>query len=182
MKNGINGSSKLKRFYDLAGFSNKCNYNFQHEKNVQWLTIYTNIELDIVIGISQMGEWICKDSKGFYELKNNRMYLYCVKLLEIPFDKVRKEIEDRFMYLSEYKEISLLEIFPYFDIVEFAFKNMISNYWFTLAWEWYKELPLDEHYKLISALDSISNIMKISQGNRQIAKAEVRKLEKNFNF
>lgn len=146
--------------------------------SISWISVFETITSKETLGISQAGEWVFRDAEKFYVLKNKRMYLHCAKLLEIPFDVIQIKIEDRFRNILKNREISFIDVFPFFEIIEFAFDNLPNDYWFELAWVWYKKFPLSERYELIALLDDISVNKKFSQKNRQKVKREIREIKR----
>lgn len=177
MKCGNDISTELKSFFEKA-----VSYNtiVQKTHDIQWIIIFVDNNKKEILGISQAGQWVFKDERRFYVLKELKMFLCCVKLLEIPYIDIKTKVEENLKEFVNKEEICVSSIFPFFQIVEFAFCNMLNDYWIDLAWRWYEKLNLFERYKLVATLETISETMKISQRIRQKAKMEVTKLINKF--
>lgn len=173
MKNGTDMTDVLKGFYKIA-----VNYNVQIQKmnGIRWIVILEKDFEHLILGITNAGQWLFKDGEKYYILINKKIFLYCAKLLEIPYEEISKDMEERFEEIIKNEKISLSVIFPYFQIVEFAFGNLMNDYWFELAWAWYENFELSERKKLISQLENLSEIKKISQKNRQKVIKEIKRI------
>lgn len=170
MKNG----NKLENIYTLAQDYETVNITRQSNEEVRWITIFEKKELNVRLGISKTGKWVYEEKQVFYILNNKRDYLYCAKLLEIPYYLVHSKIQNQLKSFFAKEKVDVREVFPFYEIVEFAFINLLDDYWFELALDWYKELPREEKYQLVGLIESITKNSRLSQKNRHKAKREIK--------
>lgn len=167
MNLGIEECKKM-FFYSVVKLNTiiKCN------DNVSWVLVFEG-ENNEKIGITQMGIWTFNDNNKFYLLNEQKKYLYTVKLLEYSYDLIEKKITDKFSYMFDNQELCVSDIFPFYEIVAFAFEFMNNDYWIELGWNWYDKLNIYEKNKLIYLLENIVNNKRFSQKNRQKARKEI---------
>ena len=165
---------KKNSFFNMVKYSSKINL-INKSEDISWVVVFQGIYQE-ELGISEIGEWIFWNKKDYYPLNKKKMYLYSVKLLEYSYDTIEKQLYRRFDFIIKNKEISIFEIFPFFEIVEFVFEYMNNEYWFELAWLWYEHLSFLDKYRLVGLLEKISSNKKFSQKNRQKVRKEI-----NFN-
>lgn len=169
MKSCYDVTNELKYFFKLAV---RYNIKVQNTNDLKWIILFEETGKKEKLGISQEGQWIFSDEEKFYELKEKKMFLYCVKLLEISYLDIKASVEKGYKELLSQENICISLIFPFFQIVEFAFSTLLDDYWFDLAWMWYENLNSFERNQLIGQLETISETKKMSQRNRQKAKRE----------
>ena len=177
MKPGNDIENELRNFFELA---ERYNTKVQNTNSIKWIILFEESNKKEKLGISQEGQWVFNDERKIYILKDRKMFLYCVKLLEIPYFDIKTSLEENFKEILKQETICISLIFPFFQIVEFAFSNLFDDYWFNLAWMWYEMLSLSERIKLIGQLETISETKKLSQRNRQKAKREAAYLTIEF--
>ena len=175
MRNGIESIQKRKVFYNLVS-SDVNNDRMQVFDNLGVATIYFDDVNQIVLGISQDGDYVFVEKNRIYILNNKKKYLYCAKLVEVQFELIEKQIEDKYNEILTANNYNVLELFPIFQIVEFVFCNLINDYWFELSWRWYHNLNSFDKKQLLKALYDIEKNKKISQKNRQIVKKEIQRV------
>ena len=173
MKHGNNNISNLKNVYELLKINGEA---VRYTENIQWITIYENILHKLILGITDKGEYLFIDSGKLFLINEKKMFLYCVRLLEIPYAEIQKYIEVRFKNVLLEIKLMGMEIFPYYEIIEFALNNMFNDYWIELVWQWYEQLSQSDKIELCDLLGELTNMKKISQQNRNIAKREINRL------
>ncbi|MCM1500964.1 MAG: hypothetical protein NC124_21100 [Clostridium sp.] len=72
--------------------------------------------------------------------------------------------------------MNVMDIFPFYETVQFALNNMENDYWFNLAMLWYEKFNTGQQSKLIYALSKIECSIQFSQKNRQYARKEIRRI------
>lgn len=179
MKNGNNLSKRI-YFFELLK-NNMSESIVRKINNTSWTAVFEANSSKEILGITEKGEWVFEDEDRFFIIQKKTMYLHCVKLLEISYDVIKEKIENRFEEILEKHNIGIMDIFPFFEIVEFAFGNLQNDYWFNLAWMWYERFLLPQRYDLIELLNNISGNKKISQKNRQRIRKEIHEMERYVN-
>lgn len=181
MKYGGNKLNELVNFYKNVITYSELNKLVNVTNNINWVDIFDEENSKITIGVSQLGKWVLKNEQNFYVL-DDKIYLYCVRVLEIPYNIVKMKIEDRFFKIFEKENVDVNIIFPFCQIIEFTLNNLLDDYWFELAMKWYENLEFSLQQRLMASLEVISKAMKISQKNRQYAKKELKKHNKLGNI
>lgn len=110
-------------------------------------------------------------------LDDDKKFLYCSDMLEVPYEKIKTKLQDRFKDVLKRNKINIITIFPFYQIVEFSLNNLIDDYWFELAMLWFEELDSSARGGLKDSLKKILGLKKISQKNRQRVGREIKKLE-----
>lgn len=174
MKYGNNKILERKKIYNLLKAYGEA---VRHNDEIRWITIYEDTLQELILGITNIGEYVFIDAGKIYLLNEKKMFLYCVKLLEIPYTAIQEYITLQFKKVMLEADVSGMEIFPYYEIVEFALDNLFNDYWVELAWSWYDHFSQSRKYELYDSLDKLSKMKKISQQNRNIARREVKRLE-----
>lgn len=144
---------------------------------IQWITIYENTLKKLILGITNKGEYIFIDAGKIFLLNDKKMFLYCVKLLETPYTSIQEYIELQYKKVFSETNVTEMEVFPYYEIVEFALENLYSDYWVELVWKWYEHFSCSKKHDLYDSLEKISKVKKISQQNRNIARREMKRLK-----
>lgn len=176
MEGGSDNADFLRQFYIRIKDNKSYNKHFFTSDQTRWVSIYECKMEDIKFGISEFGTWVFTTNKRFYCL-DKRNALYCVRILEVPYKDIIETIQKRFKKIFD-DSINVMDVFPFYEIVEFALNNMKNDYWFNLAMLWYEGFNVEQQSKLIYALSQIECSMQFSQKNRQYARKEIRRLEK----
>lgn len=174
MKYGNNIFFNREKIYNLLKASGEV---VRYTNEIHWITIYENTLQEVILGITNKGEYVFIDSGKFYLLNEKKMFLYCVKLLEVPYNVIQEYITLQFKKELLELDIREMEIFPYYEIVEFALDNLLDDYWVELVWRWYEHFSQFQKNELYDSLDKLSKIKKISQRNRNIARKEIKRLD-----
>lgn len=152
----------LLNFYNMAE-KNKyvIGKNFVELNDARGLILYEQKICKRIIGITSIGKWFIKIDSKDYLLEGKKSFFKIVNILEIPFDEIEGEIVSRFGSLIEEYDVRI--IFPFYNIVEYAFLNMQSLYWFELAYSWYVMLTVNQKKNLIPVLNEIIANKRFSQ-------------------
>lgn len=169
--------NELERFYKIAVNNEKLNNLLYNTDGMSWIDIYDDEIKDVHFGISQNGNWILKYARNIYILDDKKKFLYCSNILEVPYEKIKTKLEERFKDVIKRENINIIMIFPFYQIVEFSLNNLLDDYWFELAMLWFEELELPARSGLKDSLKKILEIKKISQKNHQRAVRAIKKLE-----
>lgn len=159
-------------FEEVVKYTEYDNCIFRRNGNT-YLSIYEDDNLKCGIGISKSGDWLFWDTDKFYLLNESKNYLYCLKLVEIPYASVKNSIENRYKKIMRLISLDISKVFPAYYIVEFIFVNAKSDYWFGLAWEWYGNLSTEEKNMLENKLNAILKETWLSQKSRYRVRKEV---------
>lgn len=179
MKHGKSKFLNQEKVYNLLKANGEV---VQYSAEIQWIIIYENTLQELILGITNIGEYVFIDAGKTYLLNEKKMFLYCVKLLEIPYTTIQEHITLRFKKVLLEADVGEMEIFPYYEIVEFALDNLFNDYWVELVWRWYDHFSQYRKYELYDSLDKLSKMKKISQQNRNIAKREIKRLNQYRQF
>lgn len=169
--------NELERFYKTVINYQKYNNLLNNTNGIYWINIYDENLIDSYIGVSQDGKWVLKQGQKVIILDNEKKFLFCSNMLEIPYQKIKTGLEERFSDIIQTENINIVSIFPFYQLIKFGFNNLFDDYWFDLSIQWYEELELPMKNELKDALKNILLVKKISQKNRQRAKREIKKLE-----
>lgn len=141
--------------------------------SVTWFPIITISESGSCMGISSIGEWVVEVSEGIHHLDKPQLYVYVMALLERPYEDVYEEISSMLIKISVTEEPSC--VFPFVNIVIAGFEQG-SDYWATLAFDWFDLFSREHKLHLLDALSNVVNAKWASQKNRQKAKRELKRL------
>lgn len=169
--------NELVAFYKIVANNEKLKNLVTNTDDISWIDIYDDEINDLHMGISQDGIWILKYRKNIYMLDDDKKFLYCSDMLEVPYEKIKTKLQDRFKDVLKRNKINIITIFPFYQIVEFSLNNLIDDYWFELAMLWFEELDSSARGGLKDSLKKILGLKKISQKNRQRVGREIKKLE-----
>jgi len=140
---------------------------------VQWIPILSVGRTKRLIGITQEGDWGVETADGFCIFDKLDKFLYGLELLEVDFDKL-----DSLLVCDLPEENTIYDIFPYIQIIVFAFEYERSDYWLELAFKWYDKLDHNKKNLLRNHLLSVIKNANVSQGLRHLAKHKLS--ERNF--
>lgn len=168
---------ELEQFYKLVINYKKYNNLMNNTNGINCVNIYDEDLIDSYIGVSQDGNWVLKQGLNIYILDSKKKFLFCSNILEIPYQKIKTNLEERFSDIIKLENINIVSIFPFYQLIEFGLNNLFDDYWFNLSIQWYEELEWPMKKQLKGALENILLVKKISQKNRQKAKKEIKKLE-----
>jgi len=132
---------------------------------VQWVPILSVGRTKRLIGITQEGDWGVETADGFCLFDKLDKFLYVLELLEVDFDKLNS-----LLICDLPEEKTIYDIFPYTEVIAFAFEYEWSDYWLEFAFKWYDKL---EHNKKALLRNSLANVVKngkVSQRLRHLAK------------
>ena len=169
--------NELGRFYEIIIKHDDYKKMIHITNNICWIDVFVNENNGMSLGVAQTGKWVINDEKTFQIISDKKGYLYCVNMLEVPYEEIKAQVERKFESIMENEKIDLFNIVPIIQLIEFAFVNLKNDYWFELAMGWYENLELPIQYKLIDLFQIVSKTRKFSQRNRQRARKEVKKLE-----
>ena len=181
MKNGTNIWKKRMTFFEIVSSNSDYCEKVQNVDNTKFAIIYKDVAMDIILGISRCGECVFIDKTKVYMINNKNEFMYCSKLVEIPYNLIIENMHNEFVDLMCLDNFNMSEIFPFFEIVEFVFNNLINDYWIDLAWLWYQNFSIVEKNKLVDALQNLINEKRISQNKRQEIKKEYESILKMLN-
>ena len=170
-------SYKRKRIFKTITNCYKDMDIVQVTNDMHCIVMYRDRESDLWIGFSQNGQWVFKENIKMYVLHNTKMFLYCAKIIELPYETIQRYIYNNYKDILEKENISIFDVFPFGEIVRFIFGNFSDDYWLDLAWLWYDCLDLTEQIHIADTLVSLENVKRISQRNRQRIKWELKKLK-----
>lgn len=173
MKHGINECEKRKEMFDLISNQYASKNIVKTTNDIKYIVTYSDIKFDVSFGFSQEGEWVFKEKDNICVLIKPKMFLYCIKLIEVPYKKIQMYIDEKFKEIYCIGNIHMVDFFPFPEMVSFVFYNMFDDYWLDLAWLWYEQLDVHEQRKLVDALKNLTTNKKISQTNRQKIKREI---------
>lgn len=178
MKHGTDICEKRRKIFNIIT-SDYDYINIVHMTNdIRCIITFVDHEFDAMLGFSQNGEWVFKDKDALHILKEKKMFLYCAKLIEVPYETIKRCIHDNFNEIVSMENITISDMFPFYEIVEFIFGNFFDDYWLDLAWLWYMQLNLSEQEQLVDTLVNISKVKRISQRNRQKIKREIERVKR----
>jgi len=109
MEHGNDTPYKLETFFEIAVSYNE---RVQQTNDIQWIIIFDETRKKEILGISKAGKWVFKDEERFFVLKDKKNFLYCVKLLEIPYIEIKANVEERFTEIMNKEGVCLSTIFP----------------------------------------------------------------------
>lgn len=101
------------------------------------------------LGVNCNGEWIWQSNLDSWVLSEEKTFLYCIRLLEVPLLQIEKQLQARVGCIINEQDI--FNVFPFYEIVSFAFKNS-SLYWFELAYAWFEKFSFENKQRLITIL------------------------------
>tara|TARA_R110002020_G_scaffold123420_1_gene279828 strand:- start:1913 stop:2308 length:396 start_codon:yes stop_codon:yes gene_type:complete len=119
-----------------------------------------NLGDDLVICRNELGHWQLEGAAFSFPLTDSSDFKRVISLLETPIDNARLELGSDF---------------PYICVMEVGLRHD-SDYWIGLALSWIAGASIQEAYKLIEDLNTLSVDKAVSQKNRHLAKKELKRL------
>ena len=165
----------LNEFYDAIKKEAKNSSAYINETGN--IIIYCQKKNNRIIGITSNGEWFVEIDTKFYLLKELKPFYKLISILEIPFETIEEEINERFK-MAEIN-FDARYIFPFYPIVERVFQKPQSLYWLELAYSWYELLDDKQKYGLIPIIQDLNMNTKLSQKLRQKMRKSMNELRKS---
>lgn len=144
------------------------------ELDIEWIPILFIKKPCKKMGITANG-WCVETPNGVRVLDNLKSYMYCIAIIETPYNELALSLEEVFG-----NNLDICDIFPFLEIVEHIFNYFISDYWISLAISWVKVLNIDKRRIFSNSLEKIITAKTISQEIRHQAKRMVHEMEGSF--
>lgn len=132
---------------------------------VEWIPILLAEKPCEYMGIMSNGWWCVGTTNGLKVLDSPKSYLYCIAIMETPFNEVVASLENFFG-----KDVDVYDVFPCLEIIEHTFNYSKSNFWISLAFAWLKEMESEKRQRVSSSLERIAMTKTVSQKIRHQAK------------
>ncbi|GEM_PF-2127434 len=172
---GANVKNDLLNFYQQSENDDSIEKTNFIEINNKSCLILFQTEGSIIVGITNDGDWFWKTSIEFLLLKEKRLFLRLIRLLEIPLTEIEKQID---MRLNKYiKDYDVKKIFPFFDIVQYVFYHGPSVYWIELAYSWFGMLNPEQKQELMPRLSDLATNKGLSQSLRRKIRKDIKNHE-----
>lgn len=149
--------------------------NIKVSKTISWIELFRNPNQDCTLGITSKGYWIVVMKDKYQIIEAFKNYLLCLIFLECPINTIKDTIILNYEEIEE--NFNIYYVFPFIEIVKFAFTKSESDYWIQLALNWYEEFDTDARRTLKKELFSVSINKKFSQSSRHIASKYLKGLE-----
>lgn len=149
----------------------------EKKTRIKWVELIDYKERKIKIGITNNGSWVLVKLGRIYLLDQPKYFLYCLPMLELTIESIVKEINRKFNRKKKVFDTNI--IFPFYEIIEFALKNVFSDYWLERGIIWYDNLETSKKLNVEYSLRLISVDKRFSQKNRNKVKNELKLLQES---
>ncbi|MBD1373659.1 hypothetical protein IC620_15030 [Hazenella sp. IB182357] len=115
-------------------------------KNIQWFTVLQSKKLRFETGILvRENEWGIAFESGVFVLNNPRAYMYTLPLLEFSLKEIEYQINEPLKGMDI--NVNIFQDFPVTEVVRAGLDSK-SEYWATLAMDWYNDFQIEDKLKL----------------------------------
>ncbi len=119
---------------------------------------------ELILGITLKKELVIETNNRIELINSSQKYIYILPILYQPIDEFIFLLEEKIFNSNETNiTIELVKSLVIYNFIAKIFSNKdISSYWIELAFNWFKEFPMQEKEKCIKELNRIIKNKKYS--------------------